>query len=54
MKGNTSANKMLETFADEMPFIPLVFRLGTVSYSDDFSDELISSISDPYYNIEKI
>lgn len=54
MKGNTSANKMLETFADEMPFIPLVFRLGTVSYSDDFSDELISSISDPYYNIESI
>lgn len=54
MKGDKSVSDMLASFSEELPFIPLVFRLGTVSYSKDFSVDLISSISDPYYNIEKI
>ncbi|MEE1002211.1 MAG: ABC transporter substrate-binding protein [Acutalibacteraceae bacterium] len=54
MKGEISVKEMLDNFSSETPFIPLVFRLGTVSYSENFSKELISSISDPYYNIEKI
>ena len=54
MSGKVSVKTMLETFADQTPFIPLVFRLGTVTYSENFSEELTSSISDPYYNIEKI
>ena len=54
MKGEISVTEMLTSFSEETPFIPLVFRKGTVSYSKHFSKELISSISDPYYNIEKI
>lgn len=54
MKGEIPVEEMLTSFSQETPFIPLVFRLGTVSYSENFSKELISSISDPYYNIEKI
>ncbi len=54
MKGDITVAKMQESFSEENPFIPLAFRLGTVSYSENFSEELISSISDPYYNIERI
>lgn len=54
MKGEITVDEMLESFSEEIPFIPLAFRLGTVSYSDSLKGELVSSISDPYYNIEKI
>ena len=54
MKGETTVEEMQESFFNEMPFIPLVFRQGTVTYRENFSKELISSISDPYYNIEQI
>ena len=54
MKGSISTTEMLESFSEEIPFVPLVFRQATVSYSENLSGELISSISDPYYNIEKL
>lgn len=54
MKGDISTDVMLKSFASEMPFVPIVFRVGTVSYKSSFSKELIASISDPYYNIESI
>ncbi len=54
MQGEIQIEEMLEKFSELNPFIPLVFRRGTVSYSKRLSADLISSISDPYYNIEKL
>jgi len=54
MAGNIEIKEMLESFEDENPFIPLVFRVATVSYSNRISGELISTIGDPYANIEKL
>ena len=54
MQGTSSTEEMLEKFSELNPFIPLVFRRGTVSYSKRLSADLISSVSDPYYNIEKL
>jgi len=54
MAGNIEIKEMLESFQVENPFIPLVFRVATVSYSNRISGELISTIGDPYANIEKL
>ncbi len=54
MASKIEVKQMLESFANENPFIPLVFRLATVSYSKRLSGELISTIGDPYANIEKL
>lgn len=54
MQGVVTTEAMLDSFSELNPFIPLVFRKGTVSYSKRLSADLISSISDPYYNIEKL
>ncbi len=54
MASKVEVKEMLESFENDSPFIPLVFRLATVSYSQRLSGELISTISDPYSNIEKL
>lgn len=54
LNGDVTTKDMLTAFSDEIPFIPLIYRLGTVSYFGNFSKELISSASDCYYNIEEI
>lgn len=54
LNGETEIDEMLTAFSEEIPFIPLIYRLGTVSYFGNFSEELISSVGDCYYNIEKI
>ena len=54
MAGKVEVRKMLESFENEIPFVPLVFRVGVVSYSDRLSGELVSTIGDPYANIEKL
>lgn len=54
LQGSAETEKMLTTFKEEMPFVPLVFRVGTLSIYGNFSTEITSSISDPYYNIENI
>lgn len=54
LSGEMGIEEMLTAFSEEIPFIPLIYRLGTVSYFGNFSKELISSVSDCYYNIEEI
>ena len=39
-------------FADEMPFIPLCFRNGTVSYHANFFKGIVPTAHDLFYNIE--
>ena len=54
LQGSVEIEEVLTSFKDELPFVPLVFKLGTLSIYGNFSKEIISSISDPYYNIESI
>ena len=50
--GKISIGKMFEKFQAEMPFVPIAFRYGVVSYNSDISSPAVSTVSDAYYNIE--
>ena len=52
LKGDLSLKKFLESFATEMPFIPIAFRYGVVSYNASLNPSAVSTVSDAYYNIE--
>lgn len=52
LNGKISADKFMQLFAEEIPFVPIAFRLGVVSYNSDISPAAVSTVSDAYYNIE--
>ena len=52
LAGKTNTDKFMQLFAEEMPFVPIAFRLGVVSYNSDLSPAAVSTVSDAYYNIE--
>jgi peptide/nickel transport system substrate-binding protein len=49
---NTSLNNAATAFRDEMPFIPLCYRIGSVSYPRIFFNNIITTNHDIFYNIE--
>lgn len=52
LSGKTKTDKFMQLFAEELPFVPIAFRLGVVSYNSDISPAAVSTVSDAYYNIE--
>lgn len=52
LSGKTKTDKFMQLFAEELPFVPIAFRLGVVSYNSDISPVAVSTVSDAYYNIE--
>lgn len=54
MSGKTEVKDMLESFSAQMPFVPLVFRVGTLNYSDRFNAELEGTMNNPYKNIDSL
>lgn len=52
LSGKLTYQKFLSKFKVEMPFVPIAFRSGVVSYNSNLSLEAVSTISDAYYNIE--
>ena len=54
MSGKTEVEDMLENFSVQMPFVPLVFRVGTLNFSDRFNTELEGTMNNPYKNIDNL
>ncbi len=54
MSGKTEVKDMLESFSVQMPFVPLVFRVGTLTFSDRFNTELEGNMNNPYKNIDSL
>lgn len=52
LSGKMTTDKFMRLFAEELPFVPIAFRLGVVSYNSDIAPAAVSTVSDAYYNIE--
>lgn len=52
LKGTLKIDKFLDQFSSELPFIPIAYRYGVVSYNASISPAAVATFSDAYYNIE--
>lgn len=50
--GSITATEFLDVFEDELPIIPLCFRLGSVFLPKNIQGDMNSSYSDVYFNIQ--
>lgn len=52
--GKISTEKLFSKFSEQMPFVPIAFRYGVVNYNSNLTPAAVSTLSDAYYNIEKL
>ena len=51
--GDKTMQEFLDTFADELPFIPLAYRKGLTVRSEKIKTKNTTIVSDYYFNIDE-
>ncbi|MBQ2676749.1 MAG: ABC transporter substrate-binding protein [Clostridia bacterium] len=52
LEGKIKFDEFMSAFSEQMPFVPVCYRLGIVSYSAQITPAAVASVSDAYFNIE--
>ncbi|MDR1565207.1 MAG: ABC transporter substrate-binding protein [Oscillospiraceae bacterium] len=51
--GEAELAELIETFNNELPFIPVCYRMGIACYTRTLSGDIKSTEDDPFYNVQE-